>query len=53
MSIRTRRKWWFLGDAGCAVVRAVAGLWVAAATAAVTAGRMEGMSSGRRLTVGG
>ena len=38
-----------LGDAGCAVIRAVAGLWVAAASAAATAGRTEGMSSGRRL----
>ena len=42
-----------LGDAGCAVMRAVASLWVAAASAAATAGRMEGMSSGRRLAVGG
>ena len=42
-----------LGDAGCAVMRAVGGLWVAAASAAATAGRMEGMSSGRRLGVGG
>ena len=41
-----------LGDAGCAVVRAVAGLR-AAASAAATAGRMEGMSSGCRLEVGG
>ena len=41
-----------LGDAGCAVMRAVAGLW-AAAPAAATAGRMEGMSSGCRLGVGG
>ena len=41
-----------LGDAGCAVMRAVAGLWVAA-SAAATAGRMEGMSSGCRLGVGG
>ena len=41
-----------LGDAGCAVMRAVAGLW-AAALAAATAGRMEGMSSGCRLGVGG
>ena len=31
-----------LGDAGCAVMRAVAGLW-AAASAAATAGRMEGV----------
>ena len=36
------------GDAGCAVMRAVAGLW-AAASAAATAGRMEGMSSGCRF----
>ena len=41
-----------LGDAGCAVMRAVAGLW-AAAFAAATAGRMEGMSSGCRLGLGG
>ena len=41
-----------LGDAGCAVMRTVAGLW-AAASAAATAGRMEGMSSGCRLRVGG
>ena len=41
-----------LGDAGCAVMLAVAGLW-AAASAAATAGRMEGMSSGRRFGVGG
>ena len=41
-----------LGDAGCAVMRAVAGLW-AAASAAATAVRMEGMSSGCRLGVGG
>ena len=41
-----------LGDAGCAVMRAVTGLW-AAASAAATAGRMEGMSSGCRLGVGG
>ena len=40
------------GDAGCAVMRAVAGLW-AAASAAATAGRMEGMSSGCRLGVAG
>ena len=37
-----------LGDVGCAVMRAVAGLW-AAASAAATAGRMEGMSSGCRF----
>ena len=41
-----------VGDAGCAVMRAVAGLW-AAASAAATEGRMEGMSSGCRLEVGG
>ena len=41
-----------LGDAGCAVMRTVAGSW-AAASAAATAGRMEGMSSGCRLGVGG
>ena len=40
------------GDAGCAVMRAVAGLWAAASVAA-TARRMEGMSSGCRLGVGG
>ena len=40
------------GDVGCAVMRAVAGLW-AAASAAATAGRMEGMSSGCRLGLGG
>ena len=37
-------------DAGCAVMRA--GLW-AAASAAATAGRMEGISSGCRLGAGG
>ena len=41
-----------LGDAGCAVMRAVAGLW-AVASAAATAGRMECMSSGCRLGLGG
>ena len=41
-----------LGDAGCAVMPAVAGLW-AAASAAATAGRIEGMSSGWRLGLGG
>ena len=41
-----------LGDAGCAVMRAVAGFW-AAASAAATAGTMEGMSSGCRFGVGG
>ena len=40
------------GDAGCAVMQAVAGLG-AAASAAATAGRMEGMSSGCRLGLGG
>ena len=39
-------------EAGLAVMRAVAGLW-AAASAAATAGRMEGMSSGCRLGAGG
>ena len=42
-----------LADAGCAVMRAAAGLWVAAASAAATAGRMEGMASGRSLRLGG
>ena len=41
-----------LGDASCAVMRAVAGL-LAAASAAATAGSMEGMSSGCRLGAGG
>ena len=41
-----------LGDAGCAVMRAVAGLW-AAASAAATSAKMEGMSSGCRWGVGG
>ena len=41
-----------LEDAGCAVMRAVAGLW-AAASGAATVGRMEGMSSGCRLRVVG
>ena len=40
------------GEAGCAVMPAVAGLW-AAASAAATAGRMEGMSFGCRFGVGG
>ena len=52
MRMRTRRKWRFCGDAGCAVMRAAAGLW-AAASAVATAGRMEGMSSGCRLGVDG
>ena len=41
-----------LWAAGCAVMQAVTGLW-AAASAAATAGRIEGMSSGCRLGVGG
>ena len=41
-----------LGDAGCAAMQAVAGLW-AAASAASTAGRMEGMSSGCMFEAGG
>ena len=41
-----------LGHAGCAVMRAVAGLW-AAASAAATPGRTEGMSPDCRLGVGG
>ena len=41
-----------LGDAGCALMRAAAGLW-AAASAVATAGRVEGMSSGCRLGLGG
>ena len=41
-----------LGDTGCAVMRAVEGLW-ATASAAATAGKMERMSSGCRLGVGG
>ena len=40
------------GDAGCAVMRTFASLW-AAASAAATAGRMEGMFSGCGLGVGG
>ena len=40
-----------LGDTGCAVMRAVVGLW-AAASAAATAGRVECMSSGCRLGAG-
>ena len=39
-------------DAGLAVMRGVSGLWVAP-SAAATAGRMEGMSSGCRLGAGG
>ena len=53
MSMRTRRKWLFLEDAGWAVMRAGAGLWDAAASAAATAGRMKGMSSRRSSGVGG
>ena len=41
-----------VGDAGCAVMRAVAGFW-AVASAAATAGRMEGMSSGCKFGRGG
>ena len=41
-----------LGDAGCAVLRAAAGFW-AAASAAATAGRIDGMSSGCKLGLGG
>ena len=41
-----------LGDAGCAVMRALAGLW-GPASAAATAQRMEGMSLGCRLGMGG
>ena len=40
------------GDADCAVMQAVAGL-CAAASAAATAGRMEGMSSGCRFGASG
>ena len=40
-----------LGDTGCAVMRAVAGLW-AAASAPATAGRMEGIFPGCRLGAG-
>ena len=39
-------------DAAWAVMRAVAGLW-AVSSAAATAGRVEGMSSGCRLGAGG
>ena len=35
-----------LGHAGCAVMRAGAALWAAAASAAATLGRMEGCRSG-------
>ena len=52
MKLRTMRKWWSMGDADCAVMWASAGL-LSAASAAATAGRMEGMSSGCRLGLGG
>ena len=42
-----------LEDVGCAAMRAGAALWAAATSAAATAGRMEGMSSGCRLRAGG
>ena len=42
-----------LGDVGFAVMRAGAGLWAAAASAAATAGRIEGMSLGRKFGAGG
>ena len=45
----SRRKLFFWGDA----VRAEAGLWAAAASAAATAGKMEGISSGCGLQAGG
>ena len=41
-----------LGDVDCATMRAGAALWAAAAFAAATAGRMEGMFSGRGLGAG-
>ena len=41
------------GDVGCAAMRAGAPLRAAAASAAATAGRMEGMSSGPGLGAGG
>ena len=41
------------GDVGCATMRAGAALWAAAASAAATAGRMEGISSGCGLGAGG
>ena len=40
-----------VGDAGCTIMWDVAGLWVAAASAGATAGRIEGTSLGRRLGV--
>ena len=42
-----------LGDVGCAAMRAGAALWAAAASAAATAGRMEGMPSRCGLRAGG
>ena len=42
-----------LRDVGCAAMQAGAALRAAAAPAAATAGRMEGMSSGRGLGAGG
>ena len=42
-----------LGDVGCVALQAGAALWAAAASAAATAGRMEGMSSGRGPGVAG
>ena len=42
-----------LGDVSCAAMRAGAALRAEAASAAATAGRMEGMSSGHRLGAGG
>ena len=42
-----------LGDVGCAAMQAGAVLWAAAASAAATAGRMEGISSGCGLEAGG
>ena len=41
------------GDVGCSAMRAGAALWAAAASAAATAGRMEGMSSGCGWEEGG
>ena len=40
------------GDAGCAAMPAGAALWAAAASATATAGKMEGMFSGRGLGLG-
>ena len=45
--MRTRGKWWFSGDVGCAAKRAGAALWAAAASAAATAWKTEGIFSGR------